>query len=157
MVGDLKPIHEFDDSSAPVRPTLPSPAKIRLSIRDRALRLVPGMGLKPELQKAVIDAINANADSSTSLGAALDQFDRDGAPTDRLLTLVDWVGTLLDVNGDGLPDLVLAKGATCWSGVNLPTLQTDHQPGGARPVTKDSAEQIAAQLAGSVGRWLWRE
>lgn len=46
----------------------------------------------------------------------------------RLIPYVDWVSQLIDANADGLPDLVMAKGATCVSGQSG-IFATNHQPG----------------------------
>jgi RHS repeat-associated protein len=56
-------------------------------------------------------------------------FEPGGYLNQRLLNVVDWISTFLDVNGDGLPDLVVAKGATCFDPSQTFLNNTDHQIG----------------------------
>jgi RHS repeat-associated protein len=46
----------------------------------------------------------------------------------RLISDADWIGTFMDLNGDSLPDLVLARGATCIDTTHVPAT-TDQRLG----------------------------
>jgi RHS repeat-associated protein len=108
------------------------PFRLRDALRTKAL-----IGLKrlelPQKQSILVQKyVDGFLSTNLSLGKWASQTFTFTVPSQRFLMGADWISTLLDVNGDGLPDLVLSKGATCLhQGAPLVggLTQMDHQAG----------------------------